>query len=207
MARKLNPKDFKCVLIVEGYSDLLFFAEVLEAIGKQGTVFIKEFGGKEDLVLKLEDFITPLLLAEKTKIAVIADADGNAAGTFTSLQNKLQQITGQTVPAAGSWTGGTPDIGIFITPDGTNAGEIETLVWRAWSADPANSAAKICIEQYRDCMTAAGFNAKSPDKGLLSSLLAIRYDEDPRLGPGARTNVFDLNHSEFTALRSFLARF
>lgn len=207
MSQTPNLKDCEHILIVEGYSDLLFFAEVLEAVGKQGGVFIKQFGGKADVLLKLDTFITPLLLAEKTKIAVIADADGNAAGTFAGLQNKLRELTGQTVPAAGSWTGGTPDIGVFITPDGTNAGEIETLVWRAWSADPANSAAKTCIEQYRDCMTAAGFNAKSPDKGLLSSLLAIRYDEDPRLGPGARTNVFDLNHPEFTTLRSFLARF
>ena len=207
MSQTPDLKDCKHVLIVEGYSDLLFFAEVLEAVGKQGSVFIKQFGGKSDLLLKLDTFVTPLLLAEKTKIAVIADADGNAAGTFESLQNKLLQLTGQTVPAAGTWTGGTPDIGVFITPDGTNSGEIETLVWRAWSADPANSAARACIEQYRNCMTAAGFHAKSPDKGLVSSLLAIRYDEDPRLGPGARTKVFDLNHPEFATIRGFLTRF
>jgi len=202
-----NLKDFDRVLIVEGYSDLHFYAEVLEDVGKHPSVFIKQFNGKEDLLLKLESFITPVLLAEKVKIGVIVDGDGNPAGTFTSVQHKLAELTGQTVPAAGTWTDGTPKIGLFVTPDGASQGEIETLVWRAWSSAPGNAAAKTCIEQYRDCMAAAGFMAHSPDKGLVNTLLAIRYDEDPRLGPGARTGVFDFGAPEFAPLRAFLSAF
>ena len=200
-------KDCDRVLIVEGYSDLLFYAEFLESVGKHGSVFIKEFGGKEDLLIKLEDFITPLLLAEKVKIGVIVDGDGNPGGAFTSVQNKLAELTRQTVPAAGSWTGGQPSIGVFITPDGTASGEIETLVWSAWCADPTNEPMKACIEQYRDCVATAGFKAHSADKGLISTLLAIRYDEDPRLGPGARTGVFNFDAPEFAGLRGFLSAF
>lgn len=203
------PKLQDCtnVLIVEGYSDLRFYAEMLESLGKHGAVFIKQFNGKSDLMLKLEEFITPQLLAEKTKIAVIVDGDNNPSGTFTGLQSKLAQLTGKTVAAAGSWTGGQPDIGIFVTPDGAKNGEIETLVWDAWSGDPANLPAKKCVEQYRDCMAAAGFVAQSPEKGLVSTLLAIRNDEDPRLGPGAQQRVFDFARPEFGNLLSFLAKF
>ena len=207
MAGPPNIKDFDRVLVVEGYSDLQFYKAMLEFLEKPDSVYIKEFGGKENLLIKLEDFITPQLLAEKVRIAVIVDGNGNPAGAFISLRNKLAELTTQTVPATGSWTGGQPDIGLFITPDGVVNGEIETLVWRAWSADPANVPAKTCVEQYRDCMAAAGYTAQSPDKGLISTLLAIRYDDDPRLGCGARANVFDFNHAEFGALRNFLSAF
>ena len=140
-----NLKDFDSVLIVEGHSDLYFFAEFLEAIGKPNRVFIKQFGGKSDLVEKLEAFINPILLKEKTRIGLIVDADTNAEGAFISLRTRLVKLTGQTVPASGQWTGETPDIGIFITPDNSGEGEIETLVWNAWAADAANQQAKTCI--------------------------------------------------------------
>lgn len=207
MAGPPKLKDCKSVLIVEGYSDLLFYAEFLEHLGKHGTIFIQHLNGKEDLLLKLEDFITPVLLSEKTKIGVIVDADDNPDGSFISVQNKLVQLTGQTISAVGTWTGGMPDIGLFVTPDGATNGEIETLVWRAWSANPANSAAQACIEQYRNCMAAAGLTAHSPDKGLIGTLLAIRSDDDPRLGPGARTGIFDFDAPEFADLRDYLASF
>ena len=107
--------DFERVLVVEGYSDLLFFAEVLEHLECADRVFIQQFNGKSDLVEKLETF--------------------------------------------------------------------------------------------RACMAEAGFQAQSPAKGLVGSLLAIRNDEDPRLGPGARRGVFDLGQPGFDALRVFLAEF
>lgn len=202
-----NLKDFDRVLIVEGYSDLLFFAEFFEAIGKPSSVFIKQFGGKSDLVEKLEAFINPQLLKEKTRIGLVVDADISAEGTFISLQTRLTKLTGQMVPASGQWSGGTPDIGIFVTPDNAGQGEIETLVWHAWAADDANQEAKTCIRSYERDMKAAGFEAQSPDKGRIGVLLAIRNDDDPRLGPGARANVFDFTRPEFEALRAFLSAF
>lgn len=200
-------KDASRVLIVEGYSDLLFYAEVLEVIGKNGAIFIKHFNGKEDLTTKLETFIDSELLAEKTHIGVIVDANGNAGGAFASLQKVLAECTTQTVQTVGTWTSGQPRIGLFIAPDGVGSGEIETLVWRSWSTDPGNDKAKICIEEFADCMKSAGHKAQSPDKGLIGSLLAIRNDDDPRLGPGARSKVFDFNRPEFEPLRAFLSGF
>lgn len=114
---KPNIKDFDRVLLVEGYSDLLFYAEVLEVLGKQGTVFIKDFNGKSDLTSKLEAFITPQLLADKKHIGVIVDADNNSQGTFASIQRVLTELTAQTVPSPGTWTTGSPKIGLFVAPD------------------------------------------------------------------------------------------
>ena len=196
-------KDADRVLVVEGYSDLLFYAEVLESMRLHDTVFIKQFNGKADLTTQLEVFITPDLM-RKRAIGVIVDADQDAGATLLRLQGKLQELTQRRVSANGAWDGEAPRVGLFVTPDGTSPGEIETLVWRAWSTDPINERAKQCVESFRDCMRSANLEPHSPDKALIGALLAIRNDEDPRLGPGARAKVFDFGRPEFVPLRQFL---
>lgn len=207
MPATVKLKDRQQVLVVEGYSDLLFYAEMLESVGRPNAVFIQNFNGKEDLLLKLEDFITPQLLQEKTRIGVILDADGNAGGTYTRVREVLQMLTGQVIPEAGRWSEGNPKIGVYVTPDGINNGEIETLVWNSWAQDPINDLQRTCVQAFIECMEGHGVAAHSRDKGLISALLSIRYDEDPRLGPGARGNVFDLTRPEFARLRSFFSAF
>lgn len=200
-----KPKLENCdrVLVVEGYGDLLFYAEMLEAVGRLEGVFIKDMGGKGELVTKLETFLRPDLMTSKTAVAVVVDGDDSPAGTVMSLENLLSKISGQSVKA-GAWTEGKPRLGLLVVPGNDREGEIETLVWETWSADPANAAARACIEGYRDCMKAVGYEAHSPHKGLIGTLLAIRSDEDARLGPGARDGAFDLAAAGFGPLREFL---
>jgi hypothetical protein len=200
------PKLENCgrVLIVEGYSDLLFYAELLEVLEKHGQVFIKHFNGRSDLPTKLETFLTPQLLALKQAVGIIVDADANAQSTVSEFTGVLTRITGQSV-INGSWTSAQPRIGLFVTPDGNSNGEVETLVWQAWSGDPANQRPRQCVDDFVACMRSAGFEAQSTDKGFVSSLLAIRNDDDPRLGPGARANIFDFDRPEFSQLKQFLS--
>lgn len=207
MAEKQRKiEDYSRVLVVEGYGDLLFYAEVLQAVGRHTQVFIKELGGKADLRRKLETFVTPAILAAKETLAFVFDADERPDATRSELEALISRLTGQQV-IDGSWTEGRPRIGLLVVPGGTVPGEIETLVWQSWGNEPANGAQKSCIEHYVACMANQGARAHSPDKGLIGALLAIRSDEDPRLGPGARTNVFDLTRPELKALRDFLAKF
>ena len=206
MAAKKKIESYDHVLVVEGYRDLLFYAEVLEALGKHEDVFIKELGGKDAFSLKLEDFVTPALLAKKLSLAFMVDGDSDPQKTRQTLESVLSRITSQRV-VEGKWTGGTPKIGFMVVPDSDTRGEIETLVWQSWSVDPANSAQRKCVEDYVSCMRSQGVSAHSPDKGLIGALLALKSDEDPRLGPGARTKVFDLQRPELQRLRDFLSVF
>ena len=98
-------------------------------------------------------------------------------------------------------------MGLFVVPACNQAGEIETLVWDNWAADAANGSARHCVETFRDCMAQAGMAALSPAKGLVGSLLAIRNDDDPRLGPGARAGLFDFSHTGYEPLKEFLKGF
>jgi hypothetical protein len=206
MTNERSIDDYDRILVVEGYSDLLFYAEVLEELGTHEKVFIKELGGKTETKAKLETLVSPGLLNSKSSIAFIFDADNAPGNTRNRLQNLLSEITHQRV-VDGQWSGGKPNIGLLIVPGGDQAGEIETLVWNSWASDAANEAEKRCVESYISCMQNAGATAQSPAKGLISTLLAVKYDEDPRLGPGARRNVFNLGRPELQALREFLSGF
>ncbi len=55
--KKPRLKDYPFVLVVEGYGDLLFYAEALEFVGLHGNVFIKEFTGANDLKDKIETYL------------------------------------------------------------------------------------------------------------------------------------------------------
>lgn len=205
MSRK-TPQLESCdkVLVVEGYSDLLFFAEALEHVGKLEGVFIKSFNGKADLDTKLEVFLSPDLLTQKSAIGVIVDADEDETKTVARISQILQKATAQSV-TLGQWTIAKPKVGLFVAPGGGTIGEIESLVWQAWGSDPSNQPARACIDTFINCMAASGNQSKSPDKGRVSALLAIRNDEDPRLGPGARAKVFDFERPEFKPLLEFLS--
>lgn len=205
MSKPPRIDDYDKILAVEGYSDLLFFAELLESLGKNGEVFIKHFNGAEDLTAKLETFLSPGLLAEKTAIAVILDADTDVEARKQSLSATIAKATGRALEH-GVWSTGKPNLGFFVVPDGQQLGEIETLVWQSWANDPANQPMRDCIDTYLSCMSAAGNDSQSPDKGKISSLLAVMNDEDPRLGPGARSHVFDLDRPEYQPLRDFLSQ-
>jgi hypothetical protein len=204
MGNERKIEDYDRVLVVEGYSDLLFYAEVLEELGAHEKVFIQELGGKSGMTAKLETLVSPGLLDSKSAIAFVFDADTNPDATRNSLQNLLSAITRKPV-VDGRWSGGKPNIGLFIVPGGDQPGEIETLVWNSWAGDTANVAEKRCVEGYIACMQSARAAPHSPAKGLIGALLAVKNDEDPRLGPGARGNVFDLGRPELQALRVFLS--
>lgn len=201
-----KSENYPGELVVEGYSDLLFYAEVLESVGQQDRVFIRELGGKSGLEKKLETLMTPSLLARKTGIGFVFDADDQPEGTRQSLERLLSRLTGQTVQD-GHWTPGPPKIGLLIVPGNNTTGEIETLVWQSWISDSKNAEQRKCIEDFTACMQSRDVAAHSPHKGLLGALLAIRNDEDPRLGPGARARIFDLNANQLQPLRNFLAGF
>jgi hypothetical protein len=199
-------EDFPRWLVVEGYSDLLFYAEALEHVGLPDQVFIKKFNGRADLDVKLHDLINDGFLFEKTHVGVIVDADTNAAAAGSHFSAVLADLTKQDVGVA-RWTAGSPHVGLWVAPGGEGPGEIETLAWNAWSSDRRNAGPKACIESFVACMERAELRAKSPDKALVGALLAVAHDEDPRLGPGARAKIFDFDRPEYASLLDFLRGF
>jgi len=208
--------DCDKLLFVEGATDSMFYRAFLNHL-KVTSVYVQAFDGKQRLLKRtaLEDALRPDRLQSKRSIAIMVDADEEPAGTIQSLRNSLKAILDREV-VEGVWSDGEPRVGFFVTPDGTSPGEIETLVWNVWSAKSEHAAGKQAVLNHLAAMEEAcpdktaernRWKSKSPDKGRIAAFLAAAYDEDPRLGAGAREGLFDFDDAGFDRLRTFLLEF
>lgn len=207
MTTRITEADCSRILIVEGHSDFMFCQSFLKHLGRLEGVYFHQFGGKSNILKRqlLADYLTPQRLATKDAIGILLDADDNPTGAIQSLRASLQAITDREL-TEGAWTDGPPKLGFFVAPDGVSCGELETLVWNAWSSNPDHKVGKESVLTYLTTMeqTNAKWKAKSPDKARIGAFLAAAYDEDPRLGPGAREGLFDFDDPSFVRLKNFL---
>jgi len=158
------------ILIVEGYSDLHFYAEFLRQQLHRDDVFIKEFKGKSNILdlQTLELYLTPKRLIEKKSIGILIDADENPVGTAQALRDHLCAITGRAI-RQGEWNDGSPRLGHLVVPGEGIPGELETLVWQSIPAKGRFSEMKQTVEAFHLKMEKLGWKAKSIHKGYLGS--------------------------------------
>ena len=208
MSKRPLESDCDRLLFVEGATDSMFYRAFLKHIGRLEGVWVKDFGGKRNLLKRalLENELRPDRLQTIKAVAIMVDADENPEGTIQSLRETLKNILNRDV-AEGEWPDGEPRVGFFMSPDGASPGEIETLVWDVWSKKSEHSAGKESVLGHLSRMEAAGWPAKSPDKARIGAFLAAAFDDDPRLGAGAREGLFDFDDPGFARLRTFLIEF
>lgn len=203
-------KGEPCVLFVEGHSDLTFYAEMLEDLGLEKKCFIQNLGGKGRNKLRQEVslLLKPDNLAQVRFAGVILDADENADGAFRMAHDALQAALGVSIPAISRWTDaeeGKARFGIHVVGGDPGQREVESLAWAAWKETPGNEGFSACVDEFLACAQARGERLASPDKVRIGAMLAVRNEEDPRLGPAARAKCFHLSAPSFATLRAFLA--
>ena len=204
------------LLFVEGYSDLGFYAELLEHLGfERNDYFIQMVGGhdRELLLPELKLTLRPDRLERLCSVAVLFDSDGQAQEAFRSARDAISRALGEfgievpPVPAPEVWHPvgvGNTKFGVFVAGAKSGQQEIESMAWNAWRADPRMPGLKKCVEEFKAQSEAAGWKWKSPDKGRIGATLAVVHEDDPRLGPAARAKWFDFDHPEFVGLCRFL---
>ncbi len=204
-----EPWSFKSdkpnLLIVEGYSDRHFIAEFLEHLGDHTTTDIPIVDGRGNFERRIPFYLRPPTLELAQYIGVVLDADTSAAGSFAQIASILKRCVGVDVPAPGVWVGDRPRYGIFVCPDNSRAGELETAAWESWSANPLNISQLGCIERYVDCVSSAGARLRSPAKVRVGAMLAVHNEDDPRVGPGAQARIFDFESAALAPMKAFLA--
>lgn len=198
------------VLFVEGYSDLHFYAEMLEHLGLHKLAFIQDLGGngRPFLMNQARLLLKPDNLEKIRAVAVIYDSDGQAENAFNSARRSLRDAVGVSVQQPGAWhVHEEVAYGIFVA--GTEPGqvEMESVAWQSWMDDEAHQALGQCVESYIACAEQAlartGGRLQSPDKVRIGALLAAIHEDDPRLGPATQARKFDLNSNAFASLREF----
>ena len=92
-------------------------------------------------------------------------------------------------------------LGVFIVPDSSRTGAIETLCRRSVDGE----AAAVCVEEYLECLkTRDALRSSNPDKTFAHAYLAAMEDPVARVGEGALQGVWNFQSTAFDALSQFV---
>ena len=136
-------------------------------------------------------------------IGVIRDADDNASNAFQSVCDALRHAGYEPPAAHGEVSAGDPPVGVFILPDGAEAGAIETLCRRSVAGGDASR----CVDAFIDCLKDQKvLRSRNEDKTFAHAWLAAGEDPVARVGEGARQGAWDFDSEAFADLSEFLRR-
>ena len=103
--------------------------------------------------------------------------------------------------AHGEFSGLLPSIGVFIVPDGSEPGAIESLCRRSVEGTDA----ALCVDEYMECLRRHdALYSRNRDKSFAHAYLAAMRDPLARVGEGAPSGVWNFESPAFAALTRFL---
>ena len=192
------------LLLVEGQDEVnLLGALIKTCLQDDGQrIQILAVGGKD----KFRPHLMAIKVAAQSRptlrsIGIVRDADENPNGSFTSVCNSLRKVEYKPPAAHAEFSNGTPSIGVFIVPDGSQCGAIETLCWRSVAGEDAAQ----CADEYLACLkTRNALQSKNADKTLAHAYLAAMRNPVARVGEGARQGVWNFQSSAFAPLSQFV---
>ncbi|MCY4503942.1 MAG: hypothetical protein OXE57_20640 [Alphaproteobacteria bacterium] len=195
------------LLLVEGRDEEnLFEALLRHCFGPAASedIQIIPAGGKH----RFRKNLTAIAAAARARptlraVGAIRDADDNALSAFQSVCDALRHAGYDPPSAHGQVSVGDPPVGVFILPDGTGAGAIETLCRRSVAGNEASR----CVEAYIDCLKDRGaLRSRNEDKTFAHAWLAGTNDPVARVGEGARQGVWDFDSDAFAEIASFIRK-
>ncbi|MFZ1472539.1 MAG: DUF3226 domain-containing protein [Anaerolineae bacterium] len=187
-------------LLVEGADASRFFQSFSAALALS-SLQIHNFGGNSELPGFLKALALMPGFDEVASLAIIRDAEVDPQAAFQSVCAALRRA-GLAAPAqSGIFSSGRLQVGVFILPDSSSAGMLESICLRAVAADPAYA----CIEPYFACLDRAGVpRPANMEKAQLQVFLASRHRPGLRIGEAAAAGVWPWQSTVFDALRRFL---
>ncbi|MBI3650791.1 MAG: hypothetical protein HY231_07050 [Acidobacteria bacterium] len=196
-----SPITYSKVLLVEGQTPFQFFKALLKNLGLDNQIEIRNFGGVRDVAAFLKALVGTDGFDQVLSLGLVRDAEENALSAFDSVTDCLKRasLNSPSTPAARSQ--GTPVISIFILPDNTQSGMLETLYLQAVSNDSAMK----CIDEFFDCLSGKGVQLPDNlDKARIQTYLASREKSGLLLGQAAHAGYLFWGHPAFDSLKQFL---
>ena len=198
-------------LLVEGRSYIHF----VSALTKEHSIAspeLQDFGGVNELSSYLAAFVRAPGFERVERLGVLRDAEGCSQSAFQSVQGSLEKA-GLAVPkepghiepgqGPGPATGparSSPSVGVLIVP-GQGSGMLETVLCRTFAGTPIDT----CIDEFLECVSAAGTDSRRPHKARAAAYLATRADPGLALGVAAKKGYWDLRHEALKPLVDFVA--
>lgn len=162
-------------------------------------VQIQNFGGVPDLRPFLQTFVKQSGFGAVRRLGIVRDAEaGPAELAFQSVCGALSDAELDAPGRPGEWTRGRVRTGVFILPDNSGPGMLETLLCRTLEPDM-----KRCIEKFFECAEVSPEGARQ-DKRRARAFLATRDHPHPSVGVAASKGYWNLEHRLLEPLRAFL---
>jgi len=188
-------------LLVEGADASRFFQAFSVALALP-SLQIHNFGGNNELPGFLKALALMSGFNDIASLAIIRDAETDPQAAFQSVCAALRKA-GLAAPGKSSaFSSDRPQVGVFILPDASSAGMLESICLRAVATDPAFT----CVETYFECLEQAGVRRPvNMEKARLQAFLASRHRPGLRIGEAAAAGVWPWQDATFDALRHFLS--
>ena len=192
------------LLLVEGRDEVNLFEKFVQHCldDDAQSVQVLEVGGKDQFrrhlaLIKTDARARPNLRA----IGVVRDADDSARSSFQSVCDGIRSVGYEPPGAHGEFSNAELPIGVFIVPDGSRGGAIETLCRESVRAESAAN----CVDEYLACLTRhAALRSRNEDKTFTHAYLAALEDPTARVGEGAQQGVWDFHSQAFEGLSRFI---
>ena len=195
--------DSDRLLLVEGRDEVnLFNALMQHRIDDGRQVQVIDAGGVNRFPRNLEAIRTAVLTRPTLRaIGVVRDADDNAADAFASVCSQIGNAGYEPPAGHGEFSDAVPSIGVFIVPDGTEPGAIETLCRRSKESDTAAA----CVDEFLSCLDEhAAMRSTNVDKSFAHAYLATTENPVARVGEGAMQGAWNFDSPAFAELADFL---
>lgn len=187
-------------LLVEGNDPRNFFEALIKYLECR-DVQIHNFGGIGELPAFLRGFTGATGYSSVTSLGIVRDAEGDANGAWQSVRSALENAKMPVPKRVGQRSVGKPDVSVFILPGNNQPGMLETLLNQTFADAPINE----CIDTFFQCVEdISQKQIQRPDKARAHAYLATRPEPHVSVGVAAMKGFWNLDHSVFEPLRSFL---
>ncbi len=188
------------LLVAEGKACQFFLRAVVDYLGLGESFEVVDSGGITDLRTFIQGLVVDSGFANVKALGVVRDAETNANGAVSSVASALAAADLPSVSSHGAIVQGSPQVGVFILPDGTSSGNLETLC-----ADAVASPGRMpCVDAFISCLTDAGVPVKNAHKSRVYAYIAASDHPDVNLGIAVRQGEFDIAHAAFNPVREFV---
>ncbi|MCX7012288.1 MAG: hypothetical protein NTW86_06945 [Candidatus Sumerlaeota bacterium] len=199
----LNPVEItkRKQLVVEGRDAYFFFQALLTHMGIDDAQ-IQDFGGISELGNFLRSFsFMPSFRREVQSVGIARDAESHTPSAFQSVQTALGKA-GLPIPKSPNVAAqGDPRVSVFILPDCSRPGMLESLCLASVESDNAME----CVEQFCGCLERmSGAALGNPAKARTHAFLASRPKPDLLLGQAAQAGYWPWDSLVFEPLKRFL---
>ena len=154
------------LLLVEGRDEVnLFRGLIRDCFDDDPGIQVIDAGGKDKFSRNLRAIQTAAMAAPALQsIGVVRDADADASAAFDSVCDGIRSANYEPPMSHGEFSTGRPAIGVFIVPDGTEPGAIETLCRRSRQGNLTAA----CVDEYLKCLRSAMLRTPgTPTRALL----------------------------------------